>query len=81
MGFLRLSQFPFTGFRLNLTERISREKRERRVFDSLLQMVPGLEQRLLESSDDGQIDSWTGSCQAAVVFLYSRIAEDTERCL
>jgi hypothetical protein len=32
-----------------------RERREHRVFDALLQMIPGLEQRLIESSDDEDV--------------------------
>jgi hypothetical protein len=34
---------------------IGRERREHRVFQQLLQMVPGLEERLLEGSDEDVI--------------------------
>jgi hypothetical protein len=34
---------------------LCREGREHRVFDALLQMVPGLEQRLVQSSDDDDV--------------------------
>jgi hypothetical protein len=32
-----------------------KQRREHRVFDALLQMVPGLEQRLVQSSDDDDV--------------------------
>jgi hypothetical protein len=38
-----------------LTDRLVRERREHRVFTHLLEMVPGLEERLLEGSEEGVV--------------------------
>jgi hypothetical protein len=40
---------------LLLTCQLTRERREHRVFTRLLEMVPGLEERLLEGTDEGVV--------------------------
>lgn len=41
--------------RLLLTCQLTRERREHLVFSHLLEMVPGLEERLLEGTDEGVV--------------------------
>jgi hypothetical protein len=38
-----------------LTYKLDRERREHRVFTRLLEMIPGLEERLLDGSEEGVV--------------------------
>jgi hypothetical protein len=45
--------FPFSSYNAWLTS--ARERREHRIFQALLQMIPGLEERLMEGSNEDVI--------------------------
>ena len=59
-----------------------RERREHRVFDKLLQMVPGLEERLLTGSEEEItfVAELVSLRSSFVIDLFFIGALDTERC-